>query len=217
MTTRILLISGSLRSASTNAALLRAAAETGPAGTETTIYEGLDALPHFNPDLDLDPAPATVVALRDAIADADAVLFSTPEYAGALPGSFKNLFDWVVGGGQLHEKPVAWVNVSATSGAAKAHAELRTVLGYLGAHIVDPACLHLPVRRDSLVDGDITDPMKRAAAGEVLAALAEHVAEQRETGEGGQVIELRPGHGIDGATSQSEARPSGTAEPNPGT
>jgi NAD(P)H-dependent FMN reductase len=85
--TRILLISGSTRSASTNSALLRTAAEV---DQEARLYDGLSRLPHFNPDDDADPLAPEVAELRAAIDDADAVLFCTPEYAGTLPGSFKN-------------------------------------------------------------------------------------------------------------------------------
>ena len=98
MTARILLISGSTRGASTNTALLRTACDVSPRGVEPELYDGLTGLPHFNPDDDADPLPPAVADLRARIAAADAVLFCTPEYAGALPGSFKNLLDWTVGG-----------------------------------------------------------------------------------------------------------------------
>ena len=113
---KLLLISGSLRGGSTNSATLRTAAALAPPGVEATVYDGMGRLPHFNPDDDpsdgvgLDPE---VTALRAALANADALLLSTPEYAGALPGSFKNLLDWTVGGGQTDGMPVAWINVSA--------------------------------------------------------------------------------------------------------
>ena len=111
---KLLLISGSLRGGSTNSATMRTAAALAPDGVEATIYDGMGRLPHFNPDDDpadgvgLDPE---VTTLRAALAEADALLLSTPEYAGALPGSFKNLLDWTVGGGQTYEMPVAGINV----------------------------------------------------------------------------------------------------------
>src|SRR5262245_18609736 len=91
---RILLISGSTRAASTNTALLRTAHAVAPDGVTTELFERLTELPHFNPDHDRAPLPTAVAALRAEIARSQAVLFSTPEYAGALPGSFKNLLDW---------------------------------------------------------------------------------------------------------------------------
>lgn len=175
---RILLVSGSLRGGSTNSALVRTAHEHAPEGVVTTVYERLGDLPHFNPDDDVDgaslpPAPAELRALLDAI---DAVLFCTPEYAGALPGSLKNLLDWTVGGG-TYEKPVAWVNASGSpTGAASAHASLRTVLTYTGTDIVEAACAHIPVARSAVgTDGLVGDVAVRERVAGVLTALAEHV------------------------------------------
>lgn len=112
---RVLLVSGSLRTKSTSAAVLRTAQVVAPPGVVTVLYEDLADLPHFNPDDDVDPLPEAVAALRAQIHQADALLFSTPEYAGALPGSFKNLLDWTIGDdqpGSISEKPVAWINAS---------------------------------------------------------------------------------------------------------
>lgn len=183
---RVLLISGSLRAGSTNTALLRTAPEVAPTGVETTLYEGMAALPHFNPDDDAEGAPVhpAVAALRAAIRDADALLLSTPEYAGALPGSFKNLLEWTVGDASTYRKPVAWVNAArgaAPTGAADAHASLRKVLGYVHAEIVEDACVRIPVPRGAVgEDGLIADAAIRVALAEVLAALAAHVARTGE-------------------------------------
>jgi chromate reductase, NAD(P)H dehydrogenase (quinone) len=171
--TRILLVSGSTRSASTNSALVRTAAAFPPGGVEPTVYSGLAELPHFNPDDDTEPLPAPVADLRARIAAADAVLFSTPEYAGALPGSFKNLLDWTIGGGEIYQKPVAWINVSTMpTGAAGAHASLRTVLGYAGTRIIDAACAQIPVARHAVgEDGLIHDDALRREIAAAVAAL----------------------------------------------
>ena len=172
-TARILLVSGSTRSGSTNTALLRTARDARPAGVEAELYEGLAGLPHFNPDDDVEPLPDAVADLRARIAAADAVLFCTPEYAGALPGSFKNLLDWTVGGPEMYGKPVAWVNASASpTRAAKAHESLETVLRTIHADVVSEACRHVAVARGRVVDGRVTDPDARAGTAEVLAALA---------------------------------------------
>jgi chromate reductase len=172
-TARILLVSGSTRSGSTNTGLLRTAREAPPAGVEAELYEGLAGLPHFNPDDDVEPLPGAVADLRARIAAADAVLFCTPEYAGALPGSFKNLLDWTVGGPEMYGKPVAWVNASASpTRAAKAHESLETVLRTIHADVVSEACRHVAVARGRVVDGRVTDPDARAGIAEVLAALA---------------------------------------------
>jgi chromate reductase len=144
---RILLISGSLRKGSTNSAALRTLARFAPASVEAAIYPGLAELPAFNPDREDNDLPAAVADLREDIRASDGLLFSTPEYAGGLPGAFKNLLDWTVGDdrpGSIYEKPVAWVNVAAR-GAPNAHESLRKVLGYVNAAIVEPACLAVPV------------------------------------------------------------------------
>jgi len=184
---RILLVSGSLRSGSTNSAVVRTAHAVAPDGVTTTIYDGLGDLPHFNPDDDVDgeplaPAPARLRAQLDA---ADAVLFCTPEYAGALPGSLKNLLDWTVGGG-TYDKPVAWVNASGSpTGAANAHASLRLVLTYTGTDIVEAACAHISVARSAVAaDGLVCDPPVRARLRAVLTALAEHVLARRRAEQG---------------------------------
>jgi NAD(P)H-dependent FMN reductase len=161
---KLLLISGSLRGGSTNSATLRTAAALAPAGVEVEIYDGMGRLPHFNPDDDpadgvgLDPE---VAALRTALGEADGLLLSTPEYAGALPGSFKNLLDWTVGGGQMTGLPVAWINVSgeaAPSGGADAHDSLRKVLGYTGSEITEDACLRLPLARGDVGEDGLIAP-----------------------------------------------------------
>jgi chromate reductase, NAD(P)H dehydrogenase (quinone) len=168
----LLLISGSLRDGSTNTALLRTAQAMDP---DTELYERMAALPHFNPDDDRGDLPAPVAELRAATGRADALLVCTPEYAGALPGSFKNLLEWLVGGGEAYRKPIAWINVAgpaAPSGAADAHASLRKVVGYLSMEIVEEACVRIPVARDAIgEDGLIADPAIRAPLAAALAAL----------------------------------------------
>lgn len=169
----ILLLSGSLRAGSSNEAVLRTAQAVAPSGMRTMPYDGLAALPHFNPDDDTEPLPVPVAELRAAIAGADAILISAPEYAGTLPGSFKNLLDWTVGGTEIGDKPVAWVNAAAPGRGQGAEATLRTVLGYTGADIVESACTRIPVDRRMVgADGVITDPGVREQLGEVLGLLA---------------------------------------------
>jgi NAD(P)H-dependent FMN reductase len=169
---RALLISGSTRSGSGSTAALVTAAALAPGGISTVLYSGLDTLPAFNPDHDGDRVPGPVSELRQQIEAADAVLFCTPEYAGTLPGSFKNLLDWTVGGGQLNEKPVAWVNVAAANRGLGAQQTLATVLGYVGAVVIESACRHIPVDRSAIgSDGIITDPGFATGIAEVWNSL----------------------------------------------
>lgn len=172
------MISGSLRASSNNSALLRTARTLMPDGFRGVHYEGMAELPHFNPDDDHDPLHPSVIDLRARIAESAALLICTPEYAGALPGSFKNLLDWTVGGIEIGDKPTAWVNVSANSTkAVNAYASLRLVLRYTGATIVDKACVHVPVV-PSMMDsqGLIDDDWVRDGITRSLTALVAHVA-----------------------------------------
>ena len=175
MTPIFLLVSGSLRHSSTNTALLRTAVGLAPPGVTCQLYDGLDRLPAFNPDDDHEPLPPEVERLRGLIHDAGAIVFSTPEYAGALPGSLKNLLDWTIGderAGSIYDKPVSWFNASPR-GAAGAHSELRAVLGYAHARIVEEACVHVPVVPVMVgPDGLLEDLAARTLIAQSLLALA---------------------------------------------
>lgn len=84
-----------------------------PPGIDAVIYEGIGSLPHFNPDLDHDPLPPEVAELRRLVEESTALLFSTPEYVGVMPGALKNLLEWTVGGVETTQKPTGWINPSA--------------------------------------------------------------------------------------------------------
>ena len=172
---QLLLVSGSLRAGSTNTALLRTAQIVAPLGITAVLYDGLARLPYFNPDDDGPALHPEVAELRSLIRASDAILFCTPEYAGALPGSFKNLLEWTIGDdqpGSIYEKRVAWVNVSSSpTGAADAHRSLRTVLSYAHAAIVEEACAAIPVTRGDVADGLAAGPAIRDAVAGMLTAL----------------------------------------------
>jgi chromate reductase, NAD(P)H dehydrogenase (quinone) len=164
MTTRLLLISGSLRIPSTNTALLATAARYAPAGCVCRLYRGLATLAPFRPELE-GALPASADDLRSAVREADALVFSTPEYAGALPGAFKNLLDWLIGDEDprsVYGKPVAWLNAS-TRGAAGAHDELRRVLAYAGAHLVEQACATFPVTNEMIGTDGVVEGVEAIA------------------------------------------------------
>src|SRR6185295_5855720 len=97
-----------------NTALLRAAAVLAPEGVEITVYGGLGDLPHFNPDLE-DSEPPVVTDFRVLVRESDGLLISSPEYAHGVPGVMKNALDWLVGGEEFIDKPVALLNASARS------------------------------------------------------------------------------------------------------
>jgi chromate reductase len=176
--TRILGISGSLRRDSHNTSLLRAAAETAGPELELVLYEGLKEIPPYDEDDDLHPRPASVAGLNQAIAEADAVLFSTPEYNASIPGQLKNAIDWVsrpVATNALRNKPVAVVGASTGAfGAVWAQAELRKVLAALGARVLD---LELPVphAHTRFDEGGLTDDEIRTDLAEALEALTAEI------------------------------------------
>jgi len=126
-------ISGSLKQSSANSALVRAFAAATPGLVE--VWAGLGDLPHFTPD---DDGGAPVASLRAAVTRADALLIATPEYAGGMPGSLKNALDWLVGTGELYDKPVAVVS-AAPSRERGQHARrwVEEVVRMQGGHVVD--------------------------------------------------------------------------------
>ena len=174
--TRILGISGSLRRDSHNTSLLRAAAEAAGPDIEFELYDGLKQIPPYDKDDDVDPRPESVARLNEAIAAADAVFFSTPEYNSSIPGQLKNAIDWVsrpVATNALRNKPVAVVGASTGGfGAVWAQAELRKVLAAVGARVLD---LELPVphAHTRFEDGGLTDDEIRTRLEEAIEALAD--------------------------------------------
>jgi chromate reductase len=178
---RLLGVSGSLRRASHNSQLLRAAARLLPPGVEFVEFDGLKAIAPFDEDDEAAPG-AAVQAWRAAIGQADAILFATPEYNSSIPGQLKNAIDWAsrpVASAALRNKPVAVIGASTGMfGAVWSQAELRKVLASAGARVVDR---ELPVvtaheafdEHGALKDGDLSLEL-----GGVLAELLES-SEQR--------------------------------------
>jgi chromate reductase len=139
---RVLGISGSLRRASFNTMLLRHAGELLEAeGATFEIYEALREIPPYDQDDDVPDAPVAVARIRAAVGAADAIFITTPEYNYSIPGVLKNALDWVSRPRATHtlrDKPVAVIGASSASfGAAWAQAEVRKVLGGIGARVVD--------------------------------------------------------------------------------
>lgn len=160
---------------STNTAALRTVAAVAPDGVGVRWYGGLAELPAFVPGAE-GPVHPAVQELREQLGAADAVLFCTPEYAGTLPGSLKNLLDWTVGAGDLYQKPAAWLTVAAPGRGAGAAATLASVLGYVGADVDETISARLPVSRDDIgPDGLVGGAGFRAGAVEVLRRLAGRV------------------------------------------
>jgi chromate reductase len=158
---KILAVSGSLRGDSLNTKVLLAAKELADGEVDLELYDGLKQLPPYDEDDDVEPAPAAVAELRDALAGADAILFSTPEYNSSIPGQLKNAVDWAsrpLATNPLRNKPVAVVGASTGAfGAVWAQAELRKVLSATGARVTpsELAVGHAHQKFDE--DGRLTD------------------------------------------------------------
>lgn len=179
---RVLGMSGSLRHDSHNTALLRAAAERMPAGVELELWDGLKAVPPYDEDDDGgELAPAAVTELRSAVAGADAVLFATPEYNRSVPGALKNALDWVsrpIATNPLRNKPVAVIGASTgIFGAVWAQAELRKVLGAIGARVVERE-LAVGQAAERIAGGLVGDAEVQTELGDVVAELATAVRER---------------------------------------
>lgn len=140
---RVLAISGSLRRASSNTALVNAGARLAPAGSQVSIFDELEHLPAFNPDLDTDQPPSAVAAFRAALQACDAVLISSPEYAHGVPGALKNALDWVVSSGEFIDKPIALVN--ASSRAIHAWNSLLETLTVMSGRVIRAASITVPL------------------------------------------------------------------------
>ena len=138
---KVLAISGSLRRDSYNAKLLQAAAGLLPDHVELELWDGLKAVPPYDEDQDVEPAPAAVTDLRDAIAGADAILFATPEYNHSVPGQLKNALDWASRPRETSSfrgKPVAVIGASPGAfGGVWAQADMRRGLGLVGSRVVE--------------------------------------------------------------------------------
>jgi chromate reductase, NAD(P)H dehydrogenase (quinone) len=179
----VLGLCGSLRRGSYNRRLLAAAANELPRSVTFEVYEGLAGIPPYDEDLDTEAAmPGVVKELREAIAAADAVLIATPEYNASVPGHLKNALDWAsrpFPDNALRDRPVAVVGASTgLFGAVWAQAELRKVLGTIGAHVIEE---ELPVGQAHEAfapDGSLADPGLRSALAGIVEKLLGEVRER---------------------------------------
>jgi NAD(P)H-dependent FMN reductase len=179
---RILAIPGSLRAASLNAALLRAAARLAPPGIVVGVFAGLGELPLFNPDLEAQ-LPSRVHSFRERVASADALLISSPEYAHGVTGAIKNALDWLVSYEPFVNKPVAVLNTSPR--AHHADAALREILITMSARLVEEASLSLPLLGSGLDEnGMIAAPFVVSALDEVFLTMQSAVDERLERAAG---------------------------------
>ena len=155
---KVLAISGSTRKDSSNAQIIKAIARLSAGSLEIDLFEELDALPHFNPDLDQDNIPLAVTTFRNRISAADGVLICTPEYVFSLPGSLKNAIEWTVSTTLFSRKPVALI--TASSLGEKAHEALLLIMRTIEARFTPQSQLLIQGPRTKVnSSGEITDAL----------------------------------------------------------
>ncbi|WP_266182435.1 NADPH-dependent FMN reductase [Dyella humicola] len=178
----ILGISGSLRQASFNTALLYTARELAPAGMNITIHR-LHDLPLFDQDVEEQGDPVPVTALKQAIEAADGLLLACPEYNGGITGVLKNAVDWAsrIGKGRkvaaLTGKMVCIIGASpGITGTVRAQDQLRLVLRRAGARTEPQGDVLVFQAHTKIVDGRLGDERTRDALGRHLQGFAERLA-----------------------------------------
>ena len=194
---RIVGLAGSLRGGSVNRRLLAAVAYELPADVALQVWDGLEEVPPFNEDLEGGPAPVAVAELRSVIKDADGVLIATPEYNGSIPGQLKNALDWASrprGAAVLEGKPVATLSASPSRrGGAWAQADLRKVLGVIGAEIRGEEIAVPLIHEQFDENGGLVDQELRARLHTTLAALIGPVAAAASAPRALPILTSRPG------------------------
>lgn len=171
-------IAGSLRRASYNRALLRAAQELAPDGMEIRVFDRMADLPLFNEDVEAQGDPEPVQALKSAIREADALLIATPEYNHGVPGVLKNAIDWASRpprGAVLAGKPTALFGASpGVTGTARAQTQLRGSFVFTQTPaLLQPEILVYRAHEKFDGDGRLTDEKTREFVGRLLRELAE--------------------------------------------
>jgi chromate reductase, NAD(P)H dehydrogenase (quinone) len=172
---KVLGISGSLRKASLNTAVLRACAEIAPADMKVTVFEGLGDIPLYNQEIMDAGVPAPVQKLRDAIVAADGLLFACPEYNFSMSGAMKNAIDWIsrLPNQPFQDKPIAVVSASGGPlGGARVQYDVRRVLGQLWGHVLPRPEVFIgsaPSKFDA--QGKLTDETTKKFLGDLLTGF----------------------------------------------
>ncbi len=166
----IFAISGSLRSGSSNHAILNHIGKLLRPDVNYFIYDNLAAIPPFDPGNDHEWVDENVFELRSFITNADAIIICTPEYAYGVPGQLKNALDWMVSSSSFVDKPVAVI--TASLGGETAHAAMQLILGALSAKVIPEATLLVQFVRSKVnADGVITDHETKEKIGAVVTGL----------------------------------------------
>ncbi len=179
---RIVAISGSSRVGSTNTQLLRSIAKMAPKNVDIEILSGLEKLPFYSEDLESHNLPTEIVALREKVSAADAVLIATPEYNYSYTGLVKNTIDWLsrpYAKGVLAGKPVAITGASLGAfGTVRAQAHLRQVLHGTNSKVVNRPEVYVGSAHEKFgEDDDFLDASGRTMLLELLDNLIDLAAD----------------------------------------
>ena len=132
---KIFAITGSTRKNSSNYKILKYISENIKTEFEVEIFEDLDTIPHFNPDLDTENPPENVTSFRNKINEADGIIICTPEYVFSLPGSLKNALEWCVSTTIFSNKNIGLITASASG--EMGHEQLLLIMKTLEAKFQD--------------------------------------------------------------------------------
>lgn len=178
---KILGISGSIKSTSSNSGLVRAIGSLMPQYVEYTVYNSLVELPYFSPDIDGENSPAAVINFRKQINDSRGVIICTPEYAFNLPGVLKNALDWTVSSGDFYKKPTAVISASPLpTGGDKSHYSLMMTMTAMQAAVTDKMKLMIASINKKLRGDEITDDDECKKIAAVIDELLRVIAETPE-------------------------------------
>lgn len=175
----ILALSGSLRRLSYNTAVLKALQQLAPDFIDMHVYKGLGDLPLFNPDLEKQTIPA-FDQLRHAVANCDALIIASPEYAHGISGVLKNALDWLVSGEEFVDIPICLINTSPR--AHHAQDALKEVITTMSGRIITTACLSIPLLGSQLNANTIVNkPEMAKCLQESLQRFYDAICQQKDT------------------------------------
>ena len=171
----IIAISGSLRAASTNSALVAALAANAPADCRVEIYDGLGRLPIFNPDDEGERTPPEAARLIDAVTHADGIIVSCPEYAHGVPGGMKNALDWLVSRDAAVGKPAMLVHASPRS--LYARAALAEIMRTMSFALYEETALEIALlgKKPAEMGAILAEDASRQAMRDAVQGFAEFI------------------------------------------
>ncbi|MCF6313870.1 MAG: NAD(P)H-dependent oxidoreductase [Verrucomicrobiales bacterium] len=175
---KLLALSGSLRKASYNTAMLEALSELSPSNVEISIFRKLGELPLFNPDTESE-SNSVFESLRSELGRSQGLVIASPEYAHGISGLMKNALDWLVGGEEFVDMPVVILNASPRSNHALN--ALKEVVTTMSGRIIEEACVSLPLLGSGFNSDDIKEnPSMAAMLEKALKVFYEEILKEGE-------------------------------------